>query len=282
MPVHRAVTAALAGHPARRPTSAPSAADMAIGLRARHHHHRAAGRRQHLRRLGHACCGVFLAILIVLNIRNGFGLANVPATPRPASIGLLLILSVLAPNLSSSAPAGPAPARAPDGRRPRAAGSRRVADASLSVGRLHTERLSSADSSRPRARWREHMREARSPLVPLRRRCVIAHKTGSARTTAPPRTDAPPAGSGRRAAADAATRQSRPGLQHDPAAEVPGHPVFDQANQGAQEAAAELRNPSALEFVGPTPDNSVAGQIEIVTNAADAGRRRGHAVEQRR
>ena len=44
--------------------------------------------------------------------------------------------------------------------------------------------------------------------------------------------------------------------------------VFDQANQGAQEAAKELQNPEKLQFVGPTPENSVAGQIEIVTNAA--------------
>jgi rhamnose transport system substrate-binding protein len=42
---------------------------------------------------------------------------------------------------------------------------------------------------------------------------------------------------------------------------------FDQAHQGAQEAAAELKNPEALQFLGPTPENSVAGQIEIVTNA---------------
>ena len=47
--------------------------------------------------------------------------------------------------------------------------------------------------------------------------------------------------------------------------------VFDQANQGAQEAAKELQNPETLQFLGPTPENSVAGQIEIVTNAATQG-----------
>ena len=46
---------------------------------------------------------------------------------------------------------------------------------------------------------------------------------------------------------------------------------FDQANQGAEEAAAELSNPSELQFLGPTPENSVAGQIEIVTTAATQG-----------
>jgi|SRR5579872_2211237 rhamnose transport system substrate-binding protein len=47
-----------------------------------------------------------------------------------------------------------------------------------------------------------------------------------------------------------------------------GISVFDQAHKGAEEAAKELKNPTALQFLGPTPQNSVAGQIEIVTNAA--------------
>ena len=45
-----------------------------------------------------------------------------------------------------------------------------------------------------------------------------------------------------------------------------GIAVFDQANEGALEAAEELGVTEA-EFLGPTADNSVAGQIEIVTNA---------------
>ncbi len=47
--------------------------------------------------------------------------------------------------------------------------------------------------------------------------------------------------------------------------------VFDQANEGAQEAATELENPQELQFLGPTPENSVAGQIDIVTTAATQG-----------
>ena len=47
-----------------------------------------------------------------------------------------------------------------------------------------------------------------------------------------------------------------------------GIAVFDQAHDGAEEAAKELKNPEKLEFLGPTAANSVAGQIEIVTNAA--------------
>ena len=46
---------------------------------------------------------------------------------------------------------------------------------------------------------------------------------------------------------------------------------FDQAHQGALEAEKELGNPKPLQFLGPTPENSVAGQIEIVTNATTQG-----------
>jgi rhamnose transport system substrate-binding protein len=46
-----------------------------------------------------------------------------------------------------------------------------------------------------------------------------------------------------------------------------GIAVFDQANRGAEEAAKELQNPEPLQFTGPTPENSAAGQIEIVTTA---------------
>jgi rhamnose transport system permease protein len=43
--------------------------------------------------------GVALAILIVLNIRNGLGLANIDQNTQTGVIGVLLILSVLVPNL---------------------------------------------------------------------------------------------------------------------------------------------------------------------------------------
>lgn len=47
--------------------------------------------------------------------------------------------------------------------------------------------------------------------------------------------------------------------------------VFDQAYQGAMEAHEEVGNPGTLEFLGPTPENSVAGQIEILTTATTQG-----------
>lgn len=42
---------------------------------------------------------------------------------------------------------------------------------------------------------------------------------------------------------------------------------FDQANRGAQEASKELGNTGELQYIGPTPENSVAGQIEMLTTA---------------
>ena len=46
---------------------------------------------------------------------------------------------------------------------------------------------------------------------------------------------------------------------------------FDQAHQGALEAEKELGNSKPLQFLGPTPENSVAGQIEITTTATTQG-----------
>jgi rhamnose transport system substrate-binding protein len=42
---------------------------------------------------------------------------------------------------------------------------------------------------------------------------------------------------------------------------------FDQANRGAEEAHKELGNTGSLQYIGPTPENSVAGQIEMLTTA---------------
>jgi rhamnose transport system permease protein len=45
--------------------------------------------------------GVILSILLILNLRNGLGLANVTGNTQTGVVGLLLILSVLVPNLVS-------------------------------------------------------------------------------------------------------------------------------------------------------------------------------------
>jgi len=47
--------------------------------------------------------GVLLSILIVLNLRNGMSLANITGHVQTGVIGILLILSVLAPNLAEQA-----------------------------------------------------------------------------------------------------------------------------------------------------------------------------------
>lgn len=47
--------------------------------------------------------------------------------------------------------------------------------------------------------------------------------------------------------------------------------VFDQANQGAEEAHRELQNKGKLLFTGPTAENSVAGQIELITTSKTQG-----------
>ena len=44
--------------------------------------------------------GVLLSILIVLNLRNGMSLANVTGHVQTGVIGVLLILSVLIPNMA--------------------------------------------------------------------------------------------------------------------------------------------------------------------------------------
>ena len=43
--------------------------------------------------------GVLLAILIILNLRNGMGLLNITGEIQTGVIGVLLILSVLGPNI---------------------------------------------------------------------------------------------------------------------------------------------------------------------------------------
>ncbi|MGH3926642.1 MAG: substrate-binding domain-containing protein, partial [Pseudonocardiaceae bacterium] len=51
-----------------------------------------------------------------------------------------------------------------------------------------------------------------------------------------------------------------------------GVSVFDQANQGAEEAAGELQADTA-EYLGPaSPAECVSGQLDVVTNATTQGR----------
>ena len=49
-----------------------------------------------------------------------------------------------------------------------------------------------------------------------------------------------------------------------------GNAVFDQAHEGALEAAKELKNPTELQFLAP-PASQSTGQIDIITNATTQG-----------
>ena len=51
--------------------------------------------------------GVLLSILIILNLRNGMSLANMPGHIQTGVVGILLILSVLVPNLVERTPGQP-------------------------------------------------------------------------------------------------------------------------------------------------------------------------------
>jgi rhamnose transport system permease protein len=46
--------------------------------------------------------GVGLSILVILNLRNGMGLANITGNTQTSVIGALLILSVLLPNMAQA------------------------------------------------------------------------------------------------------------------------------------------------------------------------------------
>ena len=51
----------------------------------------------------------------------------------------------------------------------------------------------------------------------------------------------------------------------------PGNPVFVEAHEGAMEAHEELQNPGELIFTGPSPENAIPGQIEIITSGTTEG-----------
>ena len=96
---------------------------------------------------------------------------------------------------------------------------------------------------------------------------MVAATWGASVTNATTPATTPAGGSSAAAPADAVTIEGGKDFTSILLPKFTGIAVFDQANQGAKEAAAELGAKEA-EFLGPTADNSVAGQIEIMTNAA--------------
>ena len=91
-------------------------------------------------------------------------------------------------------------------------------------------------------------------------------ETGGATQAAPAAAAAAPAASG-----DAIKAEKGKDLPMILLPKFLGIAVFDEANQGAQEAHKELGNAAELTFTGPTAEKSVEGQIETVTNAPTQG-----------
>jgi rhamnose transport system substrate-binding protein len=100
----------------------------------------------------------------------------------------------------------------------------------------------------------------------------------AAATTAPAGTTAPattsPAATSAPSGSTAAPGSTTPGGGGDFSSillpKCTGNAVFDQANEGAQEAAGELGVPEP-EFVAPATCTDTTGQIEFVTNAVTQG-----------
>src|SRR5262245_578721 len=81
-----------------------------------------------------------------------------------------------------------------------------------------------------------------------------------------------PAASGSAAAGGAIKATPGPSVKMLLMPKFTGGAVFDQANEGAQEAHKELQNPAELTYTGPDQASSAqGGQIEYVTNAPTQG-----------
>ncbi len=149
--------------------------------------------------------GVGLSILVILNLRNGMGLADITGNTQTSVIGALLILSVLLPNMARL---------------------------------LHTK-------------WkgRELMKQLLLATAAVALMGLVSPHAAKAQM-------APTPGKS---------------VEMVLLPKFLGILPFDQAHKGALEAEKELKNPKPLQYLGPTPENSVAGQIEIVTNATTQG-----------
>ena len=81
-----------------------------------------------------------------------------------------------------------------------------------------------------------------------------------------------PAASGSAAAGDVITATPGESVKMLLLPKFTGVAVFDQANEGAEEAHDELENPAELSYTGPDQASSAAGgQVEYVTNAPTQG-----------
>ena len=225
--------------------------------------------------------GVVLSTFLVLNLRNGMSLAGVNGNTQTGIVGLLLILSVLLPNIVGRCPGPPtSPERGASGARiaPPPATSAPGGDMPANdSGRVVQGTASGADRYHARAfddhRWATTPRigeveeELAHESVPNRHGRPVGRAAWRPYSAVPP------------------WRRARPQLgMGAPVVATPGQAVkmlllpkflgilpFDQANQGAQEAATELQNPTAFDFNGPAAGDPPANQIDFVTNAPTKG-----------
>ena len=191
--------------------------------------------------------GVALAIGIVLNLRNGLGLANVEANTQTGVIGVLLIVSVLAQNLLDRLPL----------RRARGGGMRREA--------RHAPKPHVGGGPR---------REGEGKMRPHKLIAVIGVPGSSFAaacgddddTDGYPRTRRAP-----RSWRPGRPSPSRPATTcRHPAAQVHGHRGVRPGQRGRPGGGRGARAPRA-EFLGPSTCEDPTGQIETMTNAATQG-----------
>ena len=175
----------------------------------------------------------------------------------------------------------PAPALGQEGAepRPRTRPARRRSSERRDerISSIHHRRGTAAQRPRRTHAQQAHTRHARSRRPRSGRRSADwpVPTTGAAPSPA----GASPAGRGRRRSGDARTGPRLHARSCCPSS--PASPCSTRPTRGPRRRPPSSARQEA-EFTGPTADNSVAGQIEIVTNAATQGRGRDHDLEQRR
>ena len=215
-------------------------------------------------------CGVLLAILIVLNLRNGFGLANVGGNTQTGVIGAILIGSVLAQNLIERV------GSRRGGRSPRPACRRRATDGGAGpiAGGAESSR---AHVSINNTGGRRPMKFTRLSVGVIGALALLGAACGSDER-------APRRRPGTRRSADARRpRRHRPGprrpawrpgggdvLQHL-AAEVHRQRRVRSSQRGRQGGRRQSSASPNAEFVGPASCADSTGQVEFVTNAVTQG-----------
>ena len=227
--------------------------------------------------------GVLLAVLIVLNLRNGFGLANVGGNTQTGVIGAILIGSVLAQNLIERlGDRSRAPGDATSGRH--AVAARADAERPAHEPDLQQHPRSHVAQQEGTMKFTRMTAALVAALGTRRRRCgdddddadrhdALRRPTRRRRPTRPPR---PSTGRDR---APAATER-RTGTDGAPAAAVtspasccrsaPASPSSTRPTRAPSRPPASSASPRPSSS-GPASCTDSTGQVEFVTNAVTQG-----------